>query len=703
MGEEVLQGGLVAAERAERPRPLSRSVTAASTARSLTPAETAWLAAIPTAALVLLGIVLLGAPLGRTLLAPSPARFFALFQVEVRPEPVEQGRFLVALTAPLILTALTIAGTRRRLPATRVSDVLIPVVQAAAVGLAVICLLQQNEFFGPLYPPAEMSPLLKTFFTPAALVVAAVGTVALVVALRRGPVRAAWVRIAREGPGRRGVVGAVAVAAIAVWLTIAINTEGTIGAAYRDVGYHIQFPLDETFAVLDGRSPLVNFAAQYGSLWPYGFAGVMSLLGTSVGVWVALAVSVTGLGMLAIYGVLRRVAHSSLVGLLLFLPVLASSFSKLDGSLENRYSYANYYGTFPLRYAGPSILAWLVARHLGDIWPRRIWPLFLVAGLVALNNADVGVAALGATVAAVLWGGGRLTRRRSGWWGLEAAGGLAAAFALVSVLTLARAGALPDLGLLLRYARLFASSGFAMYPMPTVGLHLVLYATFVAAIGVATVRALRPDTDRLLTGMLAWSGVFGLGAGAYFTGRSTPANLEALLFPWSLAIALLVLPAVREIALHGSWRQPPIAAVACVFVFLAMACTLVQTPTPWSQIDRLRSTVPPILAAPLGQRFIADHTDPGESVAILGLLGHRIGTTLGVENVSLYSNSLSMPTVEQFDETIAALRRAGGRKIFLTRSYTTPEMQVVLTGAGFAFDTEDPRQTTLLWVDKARG
>jgi hypothetical protein len=95
----------------------------------------------------------------------------------------------------------------------------------------------------------------------------------------------------------------------------------------------------------------------------------------------------------------------------------------------------------------------------------------VVGGLVALNNVDVGVPALGATLAALLWGGSGPT-------------------------------------------------------MPLLGLHVAIYLTYVAAIGTATVRAVRGEDGRLLTGLLAWSGVFGLGVGAYFAGRSTPDDLR---------------------------------------------------------------------------------------------------------------------------------------------------------------------------------
>jgi hypothetical protein len=683
----------------------ARSAAAASPQRTLTASDTAWIAALPTAAIALPAVVLLGPPLGSALLAPPATRFWEIFHAEVRPEPTEHARYLIALLVPLLLAALTVAGTRLRprpWRASLASDLLVTASQAALVAFVVVCLLQEHEQFGPLYPPGPLIPRLLDYFKATTLVVAAAGTLGVVAALTSRRLSASLAAWTRETRGRRLAAGGLALAAIVLWLLPGIYTERTIRVANFEVLYHLQFTIDETYAVLDGRTPLVDFAAQYGSLWPYPYAVAMSLLGDSIGVWVTLALATTGLGMLSLFAVLRRAAHSSIRGLLLFLPILATSFAMIGGTLQRRYSFETYFGTFPMRYAGPSILAWLVARHLAGAAPRRAWPLFLAAGLVALNNADAGLPALGATVAAVVWGQRRLTRAGVMRLAREAAAGVLASYALVSLLTLARAGALPDVGLLLRFSRLFARSGFGMFPLPQLGLYLAIYVTFVAAIGAATARALRAEPDRLLTGMLAWSGVFGLGASAYFVGRSTPDNLAATFLPWSFALALLLIPAVESLR-TATWRRPPLAATICVFGSLVAACSLAQTPTPWEQAERLQQTVGAILARPHGQGFIAQHTHPGEHVAILGLLGHRVGVNADVVNVSPYSSSLVIASEEQLDDVIAALRAEGGRKLFLDLKLDQADVQHAVETAGFRYVGVGARGRIGLWVDRRAG
>ncbi|MGN6189020.1 MAG: hypothetical protein ACTHOE_08980 [Conexibacter sp.] len=671
--------------------------------RALSTGEAAWIVAIPAVALGLLAVVLLGPPLGRALLTPDPIRFFALFHEEVMPEPVEQARYLLAVGLPLLLAGgALLAGRRPSRSASLATDALAIGAQALVGGFAVLCLLQQHALLGPLYPTTGPQPRPIDYFNDKTIAVAALATLAAVPAIRRADVWRRLASLTRDTPARALVAGGIALVVLAMWLSQGFNAEDTIRGAHFQILYHLQFTMDETFAVLDHRSPLVNYAAQYGSLWPYPLALAMSLLGTTVGVWVTLASILTGLGMLGIYGVLRRTARSAIVGLLLFAPLVAVSFTEIHGTAVKRYSFENYFGTFPLRYAGPCLLAWLLARHLDGARPRARWPLLLAAGLVALNNADVGLGAAAATFVALLWAEGRPTRASFGRLVGAAAAGGAAAFALVSLLTLVRAGALPDLGLLMRFSRLFGLYGFAMFPMPRLGVHLAIYATFVGALGLATVRALQAEPDRLLTGMLAWSAVFGFGASAYFAGGSTPDNLPAVFFPWALALALLLIPAVR--AIHAaSWRTPPLAAIACLFFFAVMACSLAQTPTPWGQLDRLGQTYPPLLARPHGQAFVAARTHPGERVVVLGLLGHRVGFNVGVVNVLPYSNGLVIATPRQLDESLALLRAEGGSKVFVDTGIADTEIQHEVERAGFAFAGTEPRGRVGLWVDRRGG
>jgi hypothetical protein len=683
------------------------ATASAAPVRALRGGEIAWLAALPCAAVTALLVAALGPLVGDVLLPGSSVRFFAESLKELAPEPHEQGRFLVALLGPLLLAAATALVARRgaRLRAAIVRP-LVWTAQIAVVAFAVACFVIQR---GLVFAYPGYQPTTQQYFTNATLLASALGTVAILVAVRGPRMRALAAGWTRETTGRRIGWTLAAALLIAVWLLHAFNTEHTIATESQPAAYHLQFTLDEAYAVLDGRSPLVNFAAQYGSLWPYPVALLMSLLGGSVGVFSGLMCLVSGVALLAMYDALRRLARSSLAALALFAPFLATSFFLLRGPLSNRYTFATIFADYPLRFAGPWLLAWMTVRHLDrarEGRDGRVWPLFLAAGLVVMNNTDHGMPALLALVAALLW-----TRRSDGrpfaaWlraFAVEALVGLTAAYALVALLTLARAGALPDPALMVRYAQLFALAGFAMLPMPVLGMHTIIYLTFAAALGLATARALDRDADpreRALTGALAYIAAFGLASGSYYVGRSHPEVLVASFAAWSFTLALLALVAVRRLAASPSrWPEP--AAAACLMAFCVAACSLVQTPAPWSQVDRLRDTRRVTFHDPNGQSFIAAHVHHGEHVAILQTLGHRIGANLGVEDVTPYTGEASMPAVEQLDDTIRLLRAEGGRKVFLAiGGPEIPDMRATLAADGFGQVAED-REGDQLWVDGA--
>lgn len=689
-----------------------RAAAGAGAARPLTPAEIAWLAAVPCAAVTALVVLALGPALGAVLFPEPDTAFWLPYQSAVHPEPTEQARYLLLLGAPLLLTA-AVAGAARRGPrlAPATAARLVTAAQALGIAALVACVAAQYAYeFGPLYTAAGSEPR-TVYFTPATLLVAGLIAAALAAAIGREQVRARWEQLRAETPARRIAATLAAACAVALWLTTAVNFDDTIAAAHPFVSYHAQFTFDETYAVLDGRSPLVDFAAQYGSLWPYLLAAGMALLGTSVGTLTLLAATVTGAALLAVFDLLRRVTRSSLAGLALFLPLLATSLFTMRGPLQNRYGLSNLLGAFPLRYAGPLLVAWLLARHLDGARPRRMWPLFAAAGLAFLNNADFGIAALGACLAALLWTAPRPWPAALRRIGLEALAGLAAAFALVALLTLTRTGSLPHVELLFRYSRQYAIAGFQMLPLrPVAGVALVIYLTYVAAIATATVRALRGDEDRLMTGLLAWSGVFGLGAGAYYVGRSHPEVLINMFPAWGLCVTLLAIVAIRDLAARHQaggqragdaaaerrTRRPPLAQLACLFGLGVLVCSLAQTPTPWGQLERLSQKAPATMLEPAWRPFVAQHAERGEPVAILMQLGHRQAHELGLDNVSPYTGSQSITEARQLEETVAALREAGGRKLFLSVLDTPADLIDALEADGFRLLEEDPQGTRLL-------
>ncbi len=662
--------------------PHASSGAAAPTRCAVELEQLAWIAAPPCALLLTAAIVLLGPPLGHALLSSGYGTFWPS-QGAGNREGVEHARFAIAVLggAPLLAAATLLAARHRPALRLRTSRLLALCGQLLLVAfLALTVLAQHNILFRSFIPPQIPVPM----FSRPTLAFATGLPLVLLALARVGAIHRAAARLARETRVRRHACLLVATALTATWLLSAFNFEDTIGRAAAS--NLIPWDMSETFAVLDGRTPFVDFHSQYAQLWPYFAAAVMALTGrSSVGVWTLTMTCLSGASLLAIYAVVRRILHSSLLALVAYAPFLATGFFVIGNpATPVRLSPVAIFSLWPLRYAGPYLLAWLTARHLDREVPRRALALFLAAGVVALNNVEFGVPALAGTLVAVALRRRVASSRAAGRLAAEAAGGLLGAAALVALLTVARTGELPRFQLLIEFARIYGSGGWVLEPMSPMGFHLAMYVTLVAAVVLAVLRATRPHDDApVLTGMLAWSGVFGLLASSYFAGRSEALNLISMFSAWTLALLLLTIAVARALAAHG-WRFPTLAELSVLTGFGLAVCSIAQIPPPWQQLDRLGKRTPTLVfEQPKTLRFVAAATRPGERVAILTPLGHRVAYDLGLSNVAPYASIEAMPTKEQFATTLDAMRREHVHKVFLDLTVTGAEVIAAFKRVGF--------------------
>jgi len=641
--------------------------------RPLEAGEIAWLAVVPCALATALLVVVLGPALGRLLFPPLHVHFLPGFAA-IHPKPTEQARYALALLAPvLVCGAIALAARRGSWPASRGTGVAVLAVQLLVPALLAAALVRQHH---PYFDIQISHP----YFTWTAAGLAAAFALAAAAAARDERVRATAAAWLRETARRRRACLLAAAAFAAIRLLTAVNTDGSIGKASYAVSGLLTWTGDDAYAVLNGRTPLVDFHSQYGSLFPYLGALPMLVLNQSLLVLTTFMATVSGLTLLAVYGVLRRVTRSSVAALALFGPFVAVGFYTLIGSHENPFSAANDFSWFPIRVAGPYVLAWLVVRHLDGVWPRRLWPIFLLAGLSVLNNVEFGASALVATVVALAWTRPPAGRRALRGPLAEALAGLAAALGLVVALTLVRAGSLPHLAYLTEYTRLYTRGGLGLQAIPGFGFHWVLYATYAGALVLATVRAVGGRRDPL-TAMLAWSGVFGFGSAGYFVGESRYLHLIFLFSAWALALALLLVAALGAIAERGSHRATP-AELALLAAFGLAVCALAQTPAPWTQLHRIAGSTPqPLLRHNAAERFVAADTRPGERAAILLPFGHRVAEDLGLVNVAPYSMSAAVETTEQLETVVRALRAAHGTRLYCW--YHCHDPGIVLARDGF--------------------
>ncbi len=642
--------------------------------REIEPAHAAWLAAAPCGLLTALAIVWLARPLAT--LQPQAADAAAFWPGEpLLPEPLEHARYLIALTGPLLLAGIVLATTRRPLRLRRAMVQAMTWISAVALfAFLGLCLLAQHS----VLLRAHVPPALPTrFFDVRTLVVAALLATLLVALVRRGvdlprPLRG-------DQPAARIACFAAAALLTAAWLLTAVNTDATIG---RAPGYDLlPWNMAETFAVLDGRTPLADFHSQYSQLWPYVGAIALALTSATLAAWTVTMAAVSGVALLAVYATFRRVVRSSTLALALYAPFLATSFFMIGGPPENRFTPAGIFSAWPLRYAGPYLLAWLVARHCDGAAPRRALVLFAAAGLVALNNPEFGLGAFAGAVLAVA-----CVRRPASAAAImrlasSAAGGFALALALVASLTLVRAGELPHVGWLFEFPHIYGVDGWFIGPMAPIGLQTALYVTFAATLVTAVVRAARGAGDPVLTGLLAWSGAFGLIAGSYYVGASNPLTLVTLFSAWCFALALLTVVVVRALAARPA-RLPSGPELAVLVGFGLAVCSLAQLPLPGPQLARLRNDSAPIYEQQAAKEALTGRVTLGEKVAIVLPLGHRIAYDLGVVNVAPYSGPAAMPKRAQVGTTIAAMRREGARSAFIDAG-NHPELVAAFQRAGF--------------------
>jgi hypothetical protein len=645
-------------------------------------ATAAWAWALPCAAITAALVAWLGPPLSHVLYPGRPLP--VLPTVEANPEPVEDTRYLLSLLGPILLAAALLLAAPRLAVSQRAGRALALTAQALGLAVIVACVARQ---FGPSWR--------IEFFTVGQLLGAAALTLALALTARRG-----WLSGPRSTPRWLALAApALALLLTGVWFLSYLQTAQTI-CTYGDC-YNTAFMADETFAVLNGLTPLVDHTAAYGSLWPFVFAPIMALVGKTLFVWSLLMWALTVAMLLALFGVLRRVTHSSLGALALYLPVMVFTWYAASRDLH---APIEIYQQVPMRTAGPFLLAYLVARrvHRGA---GALWPLGLAAGLVALNNADFGLAALGATVAALLWSDPPRSRHALGRLAGQLALGLLAAYALISLVTLIRAGAPVNPAKAVAFARIYTRAGVGVWPLlRLLGLPLAIYLTYAAAIGVASVRALRGAENRTLTGMLAWSGIFGLGSAAYYMGASTILAIATLFPAWGLCLALLAVVALQQLAAQRE-RLPGVPALAALFGFALIATFLAMPPArlmPWSQVARIESE--PIYAPPDAEPM-ARPTDPafrafvastpeahgrftirrGAPVAFLTATGHLLADAYGIRDVVPFTGR-SVFTREQLDDALGALRAAGGSTV-LVPSLILPRVAALLAARGFRVQT----------------
>jgi hypothetical protein len=648
-----------------------------------------WLATLPTA-LVLYAILMWLAP---RLVAPPDLRlarqlFLTEMQREVKPEPLEQTRYELAVTLVPIVQLLFTAMIRTYLSSARRSTRTLRFCRLGAFGAQIVLAIFiagmwiAQTFF--VFPYFSLSWLAAVGAVVSALAAAAC-------AFAPGPSDVPRMAARLEGMasprGRRLLAMVTAVTMSIVVILPALFTSKDVALAVQTVNWHLPFTLDEYAAVLNGRSLQIDFFPQYQNVMPYAFIPVFHAIGLTITTFTATMCMLSLIALLCVYGAFGMITNHRGYALALYLAFLGIS-GYCVGRAPQVADVFNYYA-WPMRLVLPSLVLWLTVRCLSTPTWAGMFGVFVVGSVAAVNNLDFGLPALIGSLAAMLTTAGRPFARPWLRSASQVVGLCAAAIVLVvgaaAALLVVRAGRLPDVEMILAFQRIFVRYGFFMLPMPTWGIHWVLFITFMAALvtGAAAVMGGVTLSSRAAPGVLIYAAVFGCGVSMYYVGRSHPYSLIIAFWPWALCVLLLTwetgYAATQQV---GVDRRLLLLPGALLFLHGGLFLSnLAQLPSPRGQIDRiLQSTDFWTTMEDEIVVMIRTHTKPGEKVGVVFPYGHLFALRADVDNVFPFANQKSMIL---HDQVRLALQAFAANHVSTVFGYFTGEFRTALEELGF--------------------
>jgi hypothetical protein len=590
---------------------------------------------------------------------------------ECAPEPVEQTAYVLAVAVPIVFMCAALALLRRMRVFEREDRDSFWVAAAAVVAQLVLV--------GSVVH-ASASQTGQLWVSPSSDIIPVQTVIVLGMGgwlgLRWQPAawKARWTSAHRLLSKWPGLAWLVAGGWTLARLLESVFTERSLATAQPvDTLYHLPFQMGEFAAAVNGRVPLVDFRSQYENLMALVLRPVFGLVGFNVTSFTCAMAALSLIGFLLVYRVFVRVAGSPWVGLLLYVPWVGVSLANMDPDSSVRRSAFSYYAVGPIRYLGVFVLAYGTAWYLAAPRLRRLAAVSCVAGLVVLNNLDFGVpAAAGLWLTAVLFpppGRARIrqTLRGSG----VALGSAALTVAAYWVIVRLAWGSWPQAGALTEYQRAFAVFGFNMLAMPDVGLHWILYATFMTAVLYAVfVRysesaAAFSCRRRQSTGMLAYGGVAGLGSAAYYVGRSHPAVLVTLFAAWAFVAVLLTHRVVGEVCAaqkssrEGGYSVYAIPVATLLGLWGCLMPFVLEVPNVRAEVERLwHPHGGPVDLRPAHLvTLVNKYVHKGEPAVILYPDGHWLAIRASVRNLSPFAHPDSVLLRAQLGPVFESIQR----------------------------------------------
>ena len=369
----------------------------------------------------------------------------------------------------------------------------------------------------------------------------------------------------------------------------------------NDICHHIDIILGAVNQVGHGRTVLVDVSSQYGLLYPYVIAALMTPFGiTMTGLTVVFG------SVVLLQGVLLYLAASRLPGMTagwraafavccasVCVPMLQNALFVAPDSLfltdiRTTDIQPAYFQFTPIRTLWLAVFVWLLSCWSQPLHRSKIAAGYLLAGVALLWNADSGLVVLGAWAATLVACGAADWRAAPGRLALSVgahaaavAGTAAAALAAYAAFACWRSGHWPDFEQLLRFQAIFYGAGFFMVPMPVwewwqpiVALHACTIAWALRQVVCGRI----PPTAALKL----FTAVYGLGAFSYYQGRSMPSFLPSTFLPAMLlafiwvreGMAVLSLRRPAEIVRRPELRIVAVCTLPMLMFLLALGLNL---------------------------------------------------------------------------------------------------------------------------------
>ena len=257
--------------------------------------------------------------------------------------------------------------------------------------------------------------------------------------------------------------------------------------------------------------------------------------------------------------------------------------------------------------------------------------------------------------------------------------------------------------MLTTFPRIYGAAASALLPMPSLGLHLVaLPRPSRRRSSSRPCAALRDaERDAPLDRALAWTGRVRARRRRYFVGRSHPHVLIDL-SPRGRSRCAAGRSSSCARSRARPRRRPQLAELLVLAGFGVAVCSLAQTPTPWSQVERISATTPARAARDMAVDARRRPPDtPRRGVALLVPQATGSPYELGLDDVTPYANAGSMMTADAMDrdDRGAAAVRTARAIVADERSTFREHRQRSLAAAGFV-PVADARASA--FVDAAR-